>query len=62
MALSVDGKTYYLNHSCVASFSDHWRDKSEFEQGGGGGRREKTKRLRKGRKVERGIGENSAFV
>ncbi|CAI8046534.1 hypothetical protein GBAR_LOCUS25745 [Geodia barretti] len=25
--MSVDGKTYYLNHSCVSKFSDKWTGK-----------------------------------
>ena len=31
--MSVDGKTYYLNHSCVSKFSDKWTGKSESERG-----------------------------
>ena len=29
LALSVDGKTYYLNHSCVSSFSEYLSSKGK---------------------------------
>ena len=33
LALSVDGKTYYLNHSCVSSFSQYLSSKGKREGG-----------------------------
>ena len=37
LALSVDGKTYYLNHSCVSSFSEYLSSKGKRGRVGGGG-------------------------
>jgi len=34
LALSVDGKTYYLNHSCVSSFSQYLSSKGKKLGGG----------------------------